>query len=69
MVLHSKVYISQGSRKGIFIVLARGQVERLDQLAKATGQTRSDLIREAITVFLNRTEKRIEESHVSYTVG
>jgi len=68
-VLHSKPYILKGSRKGIFLVLAKGQVDRLDELAKATGQSRSELIREAITVFLNRTEKRVEETHAPYSVG
>ena len=37
----------------ISVVLLRGQVEALDKLVEKTGRSKSELIREALTVLLN----------------
>lgn len=49
--------------KQVLVELTKGQVERLDKAAQATGESRSDLIREAITVFLNQLDKRLVEAN------
>jgi metal-responsive CopG/Arc/MetJ family transcriptional regulator len=47
--------------KAVCVELTKGQIERLDKAAKTTGESRSDLIRESITVFLNQLDKRLLE--------
>lgn len=54
--------------KPLYVLISKGQAERLKKMAAELEQSQSDIVKEALTVFLNQLDRRLKESKGEYKV-